>query len=259
MKTPINCRFVLALALCLAACASLHAQGKYDKEKETITKVKRSPEQYVYAEATCTTPEEALAVAQELFYLNVNEYVAEQRKLRKSPDIVVNDSKTLKSEITMPRGSNMHRCFLYVRKKDIIGTKNTLVLSADTKESSDDTEQVAGAGGQLAEGEGQTEETVEVPLVPVFPAAAMQLASLKTVQEVNAALKKMKQDGSIIAFDKYKNITDKAAWFLVLYDAQGNVNAVLSDGEERFNVATGRKDDLANYPKNAALGVKFKE
>ena len=249
MKTPINCRFVLALALCLAACASLHAQGKYDKEKETITKVKRSPEQYVYAEATCTTPEEALAVAQELFYLNVNEYVAEQRKLRKSPDIVVNDSKTLKSEITMPRGSNMHRCFLYVRKKDIIGTK----------ESSDDTEQVAGAGGQLAEGEGQTEETVEVPLVPVFPAAAMQLASLKTVQEVNAALKKMKQDGSIIAFDKYKNITDKAAWFLVLYDAQGNVNAVLSDGEERFNVATGQKDELAKYPQNAALGVKFKE
>ena len=61
------------------------------------------------------------------------------------------------------------------------------------------------------------------------------------------------------AFDKYKNITDKAAWFLVLYDAQGNVNAVLSDGEERFNVATGQKDELAKYPQNAALGVKFKK
>ena len=45
----------------------------------------------------------------------------------------------------------------------------------------------------------------------------------------------------------------------MLYDAQGNVNAVLSDGEERFNVATGQKDELAKYPQNAALGVKFKE
>ena len=87
----------------------------------------------------------------------------------------------------------------------------------------------------------------------------MQFDSLKTVQDVNAALNKMKQDCSIIAFDKYKNITDKAAWFLVLYDAQGNVNAVLSDGKERFNVATGQKDEQAKFPQNAALGVKFKE
>ncbi len=246
---------MLALALCMAACASLHAQGKYDKEKETITKVKRSPDQYVYAEATCTTPEEALAVAQELFYQNVNEYVAEQRKLRNSLDIVVNDPQTLKSEITMPRGSNMHRCFFYARKKDIIGTKNTLLLTGNAKESG----QVAGTDGQQTEGEEQAGDTAVASPVRVFPPAAVQLATLKTVQELNAALKKMKQDGSITSYDKYKNIADKATWYLVLYDAQGNVNAVLSDGDERQNVATGQKDELTNYPRNAALAVKFKE
>lgn len=256
MKTLINCRFMLVLALCLATCASLCAQGKYDKEKDTITKVKRSPDLYVYAEATCTTPEEALAVAQELFYQNVNEYVAEQRKLRNSQDIVVNDPQTLKSEITMPRGSNMHRCFFYARKKDIIGARNALLL---TKETGQEAGQVACADGRQEEGDVQAGDTAAASQVRIFPPAAMQLATLKTVQELNATLRKMKQDGSITSYDKYKNITDKAAWYLVLYDAQGNVNAVLSDGDERQNVATGLRDELANYPRNAALGVKFKE
>ncbi len=245
MKVPFNNKSLLTIALSFMACIGMNAQDAYSNEKSAITKIKRAPEQYVYSEATCKTQEEAMAVAEELFYQNVNEYVAEQKKLRNSPDIVVNDTKAIMSEITMPRGTNMHRCFLYVKKKDIIGTKNTVLLTTPTE-------------AETTEDENDSQE-LAATLTPVFPQAAIDLAGIKSIAQLNSAIKQMKTEGSITEYEKYKNIENINEWYLVLYDASGNINALLSDGDVRYNVATGEKDELKNYPKNAALGIKFKK
>lgn len=244
MRILIRGKGVLAIVLSVLTCVAAYAQDKYSNEKSIITKVKRAPEQYVYAEATCKTQDEAAAVAEEMFYQNVNEYVAEQKKLRKLPNIAIKDPKTLMNEISMPRGSNMYRCFLYVKKKDIIGSEKTVVIENPTWDS--DAEQ---------------SQTVDLTAttVPVFPEAAVTLAGIKNINDLNSTIKRMKQEGIVAEFDKYKNIANKAEWYFVLYDASGNVNALLSDGDERYNVATGKKDELTNYPKNAALGIKFKK
>ena len=110
------------------------AQKKYDEQKAEITKVKRAPEKYVYAEATCKTLEEAKDVAEEMFYEAVNEYVAELKKEKGKNDFVINDAKAIFNEISMPRGSNMQRVFLYAKKSDIIAMKNPVVLSKMNKE-----------------------------------------------------------------------------------------------------------------------------
>lgn len=123
-------KLVIALFAILCPTAGF-AQKDYAAEKALITKVKRSPGTYVYAEATCRTEEEAKSIAEEVFLQNINEYVASQKKLRGANNIVVNNQKGLQQTVTMPRGSNMHRVFMYVKKNDIVPADNSVVLSKE--------------------------------------------------------------------------------------------------------------------------------
>lgn len=123
-------KLVIALFAILCHTAGF-AQKDYAAEKALITKVKRSPGTYVYAEATCRTEEEAKSIAEDVFLQNINEYVASQKKLRGANNIVVNNQKGLQQTVTMPRGSNMHRVFMYVKKNDIIPADNSVVLSKE--------------------------------------------------------------------------------------------------------------------------------
>lgn len=268
-------------------------QDDYAQEKELITKVKRSPETYVFAEATCKTEEEAKAVAEDLFYQNVNEYVASEKKMQGAQDVVINDLKSTQNLVTMPRGSNMHRVFLYVKKSDILAVKNPIVMSERIKQISENEKAKAEAEAKAeqkekerikadaeakvreeyaqkekekaeAEAQLQAQREMEDSIYNAlqrqnFPEAATKLAEVKNVTQLNAELKKMKQAGLIAAYAKYKDIPVKTEWYFVLYDATGTVKAVLSDGDDRLNVATGIPDSLKNYPKHAAVGVKFKK
>ena len=56
-------KLVIALFAILCPTAGF-AQKDYAAEKALITKVKRSPGTYVYAEATCRTEEEAKSIAE---------------------------------------------------------------------------------------------------------------------------------------------------------------------------------------------------
>ena len=123
-------KLVIALFAILCPTAGF-AQKDYAAEKALITKVKRSPGTYVYAEATCRTEEEAKSIAEDVFLQNINEYVASQKKLHGANNIVVNNQKGLQQTVTMPRGSNMHRVFMYVKKNDIIPADNSVVLSKE--------------------------------------------------------------------------------------------------------------------------------
>lgn len=239
---------LLLLALCIAV-GTLSAQDDYASEKKLITKVKRSPETYIYAEATCKTLEEAQAVAEEMFYQNVNEYVAQQKKLRQASEVVINDPKAQKSEVSMPRGTNMYRCFIYVKKKDIIGVNNSVVIENTSQSKVEKAEE---------QPKSTTPATPKASAAPHFPKAASELAGITTVAEINDALKRMYASGLVTAYDKYKNLQAKEEWYLILYNAQGKIGAILSDGATRYNVASGKEDSIKNYPQHAALGVKFK-
>ncbi len=289
---------IIAVILMLLPCSfpldtMAQMQDAYDQEKKLITKVKRAPETYVFAEATCKTEEEAMAVAEDLFYQNVNEYVASEKKMHGAQDVVINDLKTSQNSVTMPRGSNMHRVFMYVKKSDILAVKNPIVMSerikqmaadekkqeeADQKAELEKNEQIqADAEAKVraeyeAKEKAKAEEEIATKMQQEkedsilaalkkqnFPEAATKLAEVKDVTQLNAELKKMKQAGTVIAYAKYKDIPVKTEWYFVLYDATGAIKALLTDGDERLNVMTGRPDSLKNYPRHAAVGVKFKK
>ena len=217
----------------------------YAKEKAIITEVKRNPSKYVYAEATCKTKEEAKAVAEEMFLENVNEYAAGVKKLKGAENIVINDQKGLQQEITMPRGTNMHRVFFYVKKSDIVAMKNPKVIrnQPSTPPAQSSTHSLPSDSVQKM--------AVEVPQV------IQEITSMKSVTQLNSHLKNSKQSGKIAAYDKYNNIEEKSDWYLVIYDSTGQIKAVLTDGKERTNIATNKPDSERNYPGHAAIGVKM--
>lgn len=109
-------KLVIALFAILCPTAGF-AQKDYAAEKALITKVKRSPSTYVYAEATCRTEEEAKSIAEDVFLQNINEYVASQKKLRGANNIVVNNQKGLQQTVTMPRGSKYAPRFYVCKEK----------------------------------------------------------------------------------------------------------------------------------------------
>lgn len=227
------------------AVPSIGQNNDYAKEKSIITDVKRNPSKYIYAEATCKTEEEAKAVAEEMFLENINEYVSSAKKLKGADNIVLNDQKGLKQVLTMPRGTNMHRVFLYVKKSDIVAMKNPVVLTNSNSSSESEVSTVMPI-------DDSAETRINIPQV------IQEIASLKTVQQLNQALRTMKQNGHIAAFDKYNNLNIKSEWYLVVYDANGEIKAVLTDGTERINVTTKIADSEKNYPRHAAIGIKVK-
>lgn len=162
-------KLVIALFAILCPTAGF-AQKDYAAEKALITKVKRSPGTYVYAEATCRTEEEAKSIAEDVFLQNINEYVASQKKLRGANNIVVNNQKGLQQTVTMPRGSNMHRVFMYVKKNDIIPADNSVVLSK---------EEVAKTETPAPKANAKTEAKVAAPTADVTTPKA-DVAEVKT-------------------------------------------------------------------------------
>ena len=239
---------IILVCMVITSLTPCNGQNKeYDKEKAVITEVKRNPSKYIYAEATCKSEEEAEAVAEEMFLENINEYVNSVKKLRKLGDIVLNDQKGLRQVITMPRGTNMHRVFLYVKKSDVVAMKNPVVL---TNTSNSDIESVS----TISSIDGKTSH-----LDISIPQPIQDIAGLKTLQQLNQYLKTKKQSGQILAYEKYNQLQVKSEWYLVVYDVNGSIKAVLTDGNERINVMTKVSDSEKNYPGHAALGIKVKK
>lgn len=285
-------KLVIALFATLCPTAGF-AQKDYAAEKALITKVKRSPGTYVYAEATCRTEEEAKSIAEDVFLQNINEYVASQKKLRGANNIVVNNQKGLQQTVTMPRGSNMHRVFMYVKKNDIIPADNSVVLSkeevaktetpapkANTKTEAEvakpKTEVAEAKAEPKAEVKAETKAEVKaetkatttevaastlekiIPEKPqAIPEAAKKMATFTNVKTAAVWLKDMKANGTVTEYNKYNAVADKEAYWLVIYDSHGDIAAVLTDGKQRRNAATQKPDHERNYPNCAALCVKF--
>lgn len=217
----------------------------------------------------------------------------------------------------MPRGSNMHRVFMYVKKNDIIPADNSVVLSkeevaktetpapkanakteakvatptadvttpkadvAEVKaESAQPKTEVAEPKTEVAEAkaEPKTEPKAEVKaetkatttevtastlekIIPekpqAIPEAAKKMATFTNVKTAAVWLKDMKANGTVTEYNKYNAVTDKEAYWLVIYDSHGDIAAVLTDGKQRRNAATQKPDHERNYPNCAALCVKF--
>jgi hypothetical protein len=220
-------RLLWLVTLLMAMTITATAQEN-EQEKKQINKIKKS-NLYIYAEATCTTAKEAHDIAESMLYDNVNAWTATKKNM-KGKTIVLSDRKDLITFLAMPRG-NMYRAFTYVKKSDILPTDSPEVLPA------------------APDGLTSTQKA--------WPEAVMTLASYTDYFKMAEKLKELKNQGKVESYARYQKLTRPEDNFLVIYNRQGQVVAVLSPGTNRTNVKTGKADDIKNYDNNDCGAIGF--
>ena len=205
------------LFITLFSCFSftiLWAGQPVDEVKKQINRIKKSS-QYIYAESTAQTEEEAKSYAEEILCDEVNKWVATQRKLKGSANLVVNNREELWTTLSMPRGTNMFRYFIYVRKSDIIPTENAVMI-----------------------------ENKNLPAVAEYSDMANKI-------------KELKAQGKIKSYARYASLDNPDTCYLIIYNREGKVVAVLTPGVERRNVKTNKPDGVKNYSGCGAIGFEL--
>lgn len=223
-------RILLSITLCLLALTAAQA-GPTDDVKKEINKIKKNS-QYIYAESTAPTEEDARAYAEERLFDEVNKWVSTQKKMKGSANLVVNNRKELWTTLSMPRGTNMYRYFIYVKKKDIIPTDNAVVIANESRPA------------------------VEEKLQPVLPEAINLLAGITDYYAMAEKVKQLKAEGKIEDYGRYASLDDPDECYLIIYNREGKVVAILTPGPERLNVKTNQPDGVANYSGCGAIGIE---
>ena len=116
---------LLSVLVAMLVAAFATADGN-DETKKKINSIKKDS-QYLYAEATASTEDEAHDIAEEILYDEINEWAATKKKLQNSASLAVNNKQSLWTTISLPRG-NMFRSFIYVKKSDILPVENSEVI-----------------------------------------------------------------------------------------------------------------------------------
>lgn len=234
-------RFTTILFLMLSAVICL-AQS-LDERKRQIAEIKKSGE-YIYADVTANTEQDAFEQAEEKLYSNINAYIAKAKYVNENAKAsdVYNVEK-----IEIPR-ANLFRAFLYVKATDIV---------PDEEEPGED---IQDASGSMDVPENAVSSEIPEEQVPAASPREQVLArilSFETFAELKTQLADMKQQGKIQSYAMYKNLAKPEEFILIIFDADGNVRSVLSEGKNRVNLKTNTADDIHNYKGLGAVGVKI--
>ena len=218
----------------------------YDAERKQINSIKKS-NNYIYGEATAESEEDAKSIAEDILYQEINKWVATQKKLKGSTNIVVNNRKELQTFYTLTRG-NMYRHFVYVKKSDLIPVENAEVIGNP-----------AGASQDISSLKSKV-ETIDTRATKVqYPEVVNELAAYTDYYNMADKIKEFKEAGKISYYARYTSLEKPEIYYLAIYNTSGKVVAILSPGENRTNVVTGQPDKVTNYSGCGAIGFKVKE
>lgn len=237
-------RRLLTLLLTVLVGMAAFSQS-VEEQKKKIASIKKSSN-YIYAEVTTTSQQQAIDLATDMLHNNVNEWAAKKKKFAGSTKIVTKNTNYTVEQITMPR-ANMYRAFMYVKKSDII--------PADNVEVRDTPVEVATA---------RETKPKKAKVTPINDSnrdfVVSQLLPIKNTGQLSAKLKELKAAGKIAEYDNLRGLKDKnkAEYIMVVFNKEGNVETILSEGENRVNLLTSAPDQLTNYKGRGAIGVKVK-
>lgn len=231
-----------AFTLLLATLVGMAAFSQsVDEQKKKIASIKKS-NSYIYAEVTTTDQQQAIDLATDQLHQNINEWAAKQKKFAGAAKIVTTNTNYAVEQITMPR-ANMFRAFMYVKKSDVIPADNVEVRQAPMEVAAAKTPKPA---------------TVTPISDSKRDAVVSELLKVGNTGQLLEKLKELKSNGKIAAFDNLQGLKgmNLSEYIMVVFNREGIVEAVLSEGDSRTNLQTGELDQLTNYKGRGAIGVK---
>lgn len=232
-------KFIVFLTASFFCNTYVSAQNT-DEIKKEINKIKKDSK-YIYAESTANSEEEARLFAEEVLYDEINQWAASQKKMRDKPNLIVNNKKEMWTSLSMPRGSNMFRYFIYVKKSDIIATDNTTMLANESMEQADEKDHGNRSDARMSD----------------VPDVVKEILSYKKYEEMASKIMEMKNSGRIKNYARYASLSNPDVCYLAIYNRQGQVMAILTPGKDRINVETGKPDGVKNYSGCGAIGFEL--
>ena len=259
-------KFFTLFILSICLCGILNAQNNSDT-KAQINKIKRSS-QYLSAEATMSTEEEALSLARELLVGEINDWVASKRNGAEVKQIVLQDINLCAQEMDMKRGIKT-RAFVYVKKKDIVliygdgqivlnneenGADLQALSEINAPAQSDSTKNVAetqvadsvkveNEAAPVVENAASTAENV-APIVKESVAEVTpleQILAAKTMSDLKPVFASLKSE-SKINYGSYNAQTVVNECYLLFYTREGNIKAIVRKSGDKY---TDAKDNSA--------------
>lgn len=87
-----------------------------------------------------------------------------------------------------------------------------------------------------------------------------EVKPLKSFFRIRDVLVPLKEKGLITEYGKYATLKNPEDAFLIIYDSNGRIQALLGKGtEKRKNLNTGKEDSIRNYPDCGAIWFKVKQ
>ena len=229
---------------------SVMAMGQSDSK--TINTIKRD-KSYIYEESTAKDADEAYQSARELLRLRIEEYIAEEKKLRKAEKIIVRDVESVTEEIKVQRGE-LTRVFLYVKKKNILPAEaNVSVMDNDNKTQDEKTVVEAEAESVANEAEASPGDSANKLPIAWQQNVIDKLLGCRTLAEARSVLGREKAEYRVKRYGTPATCADKTACFWITGDADGRLITVLGPGStERTNFKTLSKE-AGNIGSEAAI------
>lgn len=235
---------------------------------EQINKVK-SDTSYISAETTMQTWDEAYSGAKAILEANIQDWAHANRIDSKDGTLMVKSNKNI-LEIKTNRGKYI-RVFLYVRKSDIIpvdkkqdvmviksgdGATYKPLKESEAKRHDEKEMRKSNVKSQvivLSDGNKKRASQVELNDEEKAFAAVSQFNSVKPIVE------RIRQDGRLIDYGKYKDMPSEGICYLFVYDKSGIVEAVLRRDSTMLNLRTQQEDDIDNYKGCGAIWLRMKQ
>ena len=234
-------RYVMIAILMFVVMAQICAQ-QTDSKKNEIAKIKKSS-LFLYAETTMPNKEEAMETALQTLQMEVQNWVAEKKKRKEvASDLILTNIEKFTEAFELPRG-NMYRAFVYVKKSDVLISKNTMITDMPSK--SEDSNELRSSYEIISTSKVEQPEHIQ------------RLLALKRYDEVKPCLDTMKNEGTVLEYARYAKLSQPEDYVLIIYNQQAEIEAILSNGVERINLRTNLSDGIANYSGRGAIGVKF--
>ena len=221
MKKKMIC-LMAAMIFAIATCAQ--------NSISDINRLKRDKD-YLYGEATMDTKDAALKLAYELLEVEIKDWAI--NKDQKISSVLASKVYDYADTIVLKR-HNMVRAFAYVKKSNLKAVKGKNF---------------------------KVDVNREKPLSkPLDEKVIEELKTVTSFYDLEKKMKPMKAAGEITDYGKYTTMSDPENCYLIVYDQQATVKAMLGKGKKfRKNLNTGLDDSEKNYRGCGAIWFKIKE
>lgn len=236
--------------LCLIVTATLASALWAQNTLNDINRIKKDKE-YLYGEATLDKKDAALSVAYELLKMEIKNWAAQQDpKIKK---LIASDIKEYTDTIILKR-HNMIRAFVYVKISNLVAINGKTMAVEMNQKSSEAVNPVA-VSPTIIKTQPMPTPTPQTSRNEVIE----RLMDVKSFYDLEKVITPMKEEGTITDFGKYNTMTDPANSYLIIYDQEAKIVAILDKGVKvRHNFVTGKEDSEVNYHGCGAIWFKMK-